>query len=80
MWTFFKDMPGPLLWLYLPQHLVLNVAALLYYPWRGQGGVVLKAKLDALRGLPSVLRRRRLVQRAPSCRCVDVAAGAADAG
>jgi len=63
VWTFFKDMPGPLLWLYLPQHLALNVAALLYYPWRGQGRVVFRAKLDALRGLPSVLRRRRLVQR-----------------
>jgi GT2 family glycosyltransferase len=62
VWTFFKDMPGPLLWLYLPQHLALNILALLYYPWRGQGGVVLKAKLDALRGLPSALRRRKTVQ------------------
>ena len=62
VWTFFKDMPGPLLWLYLPQHIALNVAALFYYPWRGQGNVVLRAKFDALRGLPSVLRRRRLVQ------------------
>ena len=64
VWTFVKNMPGPLLWMYLPQHIVLNVAALLYYPWRGQGRVVLSAKLDALRGLPLVLRRRRLVQRA----------------
>jgi GT2 family glycosyltransferase len=63
VWTFAKDMPGPLLWLYLPQHLALNVAALLYYPWRGQGTAVFKAKLDALRGLPAVLRRRQDVQR-----------------
>jgi GT2 family glycosyltransferase len=63
VWTFIKDMPGPLLWLYLPQHLLLNVAALLYYPWRGQGKVVWRAKRDAIRGLPSVLRRRKLVQR-----------------
>jgi GT2 family glycosyltransferase len=69
VWTFFKDMPGPLLWIYLPQHLALNLAAMLYYPWRGQGKVVLKAKLDALRGLPSVIRRRRIVQRS---RQVDV--------
>ncbi len=26
VWTFFKDMPGPLLWLYLPQHVALNIA------------------------------------------------------
>jgi GT2 family glycosyltransferase len=62
VWTFFKNMPGPLLWWYLPQHLVMNVAALIHYAGRGQGSVVLKAKLDALRGLPSVLRQRRLIQ------------------
>jgi GT2 family glycosyltransferase len=62
VWTFFKDMPWPLLLLYLPQHLVLNLAALLFYPLRGQGSVVWRAKLDALRGLPSVLRRRATVQ------------------
>jgi hypothetical protein len=64
VWTFFKDMPAPLLWLYLPQHIALNIASLLFYPWRGQGRVVLNAKLDALRGLPAVLRQRRLVQAA----------------
>ncbi len=55
-------MPWPLLLLYLPQHLALNVAALVYYPLRGQGRVVWRAKLDALRGLPSVLQRRSKVQ------------------
>ena len=62
VWTFMKDMPGPLLWFYLPQHLALNLAALLRYPGRGQGRVVWKAKLDALRGLGPVLKRRRLIQ------------------
>jgi GT2 family glycosyltransferase len=62
VWTFVKDMPGPLLWMYLPQHIALNLAALAYYPWRGQGRVVFKAKLDALRGLPSMIRRRKSVQ------------------
>lgn len=62
VWTFFKDMPGPLLLLYLPQHLALNAAALVYYPLRGQGRVVWRAKLDAVRGLPSILRRRANVQ------------------
>jgi GT2 family glycosyltransferase len=62
VWTFFKDMPGPLLWLYLPQHVALTLVGLLYYPWRGQGRVVLKAKLDAIRGLRDVLRARKRVQ------------------
>ncbi len=63
VWTFVKDMPAPLLWWYLPQHIALNVAALLYYPWRGQGRVAWKAKVDALRGLGPVLKRRARVQR-----------------
>jgi GT2 family glycosyltransferase len=68
VWTFFKNMPGPLLWLYLPQHVALTVASLLFYPVRRQGRVVWKAKLDALRGLPAVLRERARVQ---STRRVD---------
>jgi GT2 family glycosyltransferase len=63
VWTFFKNMPSPLVWRYLPQHLALNAASLAYYPVRGQGKVVWKAKLDALRALPAILRDRRMVQR-----------------
>jgi len=62
VWTFFKNMPGPLFWLYLPQHMALTIASLFFYPRRGQGRVVLRAKLDALRGLPAVLKQRRLIQ------------------
>lgn len=64
VWTFVKDMPGWLFWFYLPQHLLLNLAALVYFPWRRQGRVVLRAKLDALRQLPRVWRQRRVVQAA----------------
>ena len=63
VWTFVKNMPAPLLWLYLPQHLALNVAALLFYPWRGQGRAAWKAKRDAVRGLPMALAQRRAIQR-----------------
>lgn len=63
VWTFIKDMPGPLLLAYLPQHLALNIAALMYYPWRGQGRVVFRAKFDALRGVAGAWRGRRRVQR-----------------
>ena len=64
VWTFFKNMPAPLLWMYLPQHLALNLASLLFYPLRGQGRAVWRAKWDALVGLPAVLARRRTEQRA----------------
>jgi GT2 family glycosyltransferase len=62
VWTWFKNMPAPLLWWYLPQHLVWNLAACGRYLARGQGHVVCKSKLDALRGLPAIWRKRRETQ------------------
>lgn len=62
VWTFFKDMPAGLLLLYLPHHALMNLASLLVLGARGQGGVALRAKWAALRGLPGVLRERQRVQ------------------
>jgi GT2 family glycosyltransferase len=62
VWTFVKNMPGPLLALYWPHHLVLNLVALAWFTLRGQGRAIWRAKRDALRGLPRVLRQRREVQ------------------
>jgi GT2 family glycosyltransferase len=70
VWTYLKNMPAVLLWMYLPQHLLLNLAALLYYPRRGQGRVVFKAKWDAVRGIPRILKQRRLVQRSRQVRAL----------
>ena len=63
VWTFVKNMPAPLFWLYLPQHLALNVASLFFYPLRGQGRAVWRAKWHALLGLKRVLAQRREEQR-----------------
>jgi GT2 family glycosyltransferase len=62
VWTWCKNMPGPLLCLYLPQHLLLNLGAVLWYALRGQGRTLLRAKWDALRGLPRCWRQRRVIQ------------------
>jgi GT2 family glycosyltransferase len=63
VWTFFKDMPAPLLALYLPQHLLVNVLSVVWFAARGQAGAIVRAKWDALRGLPAILAERRQVQR-----------------
>ena len=63
VWTFLKNMPTPMLWLYLPQHLALNAASLVFYPLRGQGRAVWQAKRDAVRGLRAVLEQRRAMMR-----------------
>lgn len=61
--TFLKDMPWPLLWYYLPQHVLVNLAAIFWLgARRGQARLVARAKWDALRSLGDTLRKRRAVQ------------------
>lgn len=62
VWTWCKNMPGPLLWLYLPQHLLLNLGTVLWFALRGQGVVLLRAKWDALLGLRRCWRQRSVIQ------------------
>jgi len=62
VWTFVKNMPGPLFWLYLPQHLLLNLATVAGFGWRGRARVVLRAKWAAVRGLAAAWRARRRIQ------------------
>ena len=62
VWTFVKNMPGPLLWALLPLHLAANVASLVGLSLRGQGRTAIRAKWHALRGLHRVLRQRQSIQ------------------
>ena len=68
IWTYVKDMPAFLFWLYLPLHLCANLLGVAACAARGQLGVVLRAKRDALIGLPRILRERGRVQAEA---CVD---------
>ena len=62
VWTWVKNMPTVWLWLYGPQHLLLNLGSILGYGLRGQGRVLWRAKWDALCGLPQCWRQRAAVQ------------------
>lgn len=62
VWTYVKNMPSPLFWAYLPQHLLVNVLNVVWFSITGQTRAVLTAKRDAVRALPLVLRERRAVQ------------------
>jgi len=61
--VFLKDMPTPLLLLALPAHLIVNVIGIARGAWRGQAALVVRAKLDALKSLPEIVRQRRAIQR-----------------
>lgn len=63
VWTYCKNMPGVWFWLYLPQHLLLNLGTVLWFALRGQGNILLQAKRDAWRELPRVWRQRQAIQR-----------------
>ena len=62
VWTFVKDMPGILFWLLLPLHLLLNLVSIIWFVLLGRGGVILRAKRDALLGLPKMWRKRQEIQ------------------
>lgn len=62
VWTYFKDMPASLLWLYLPLHLLMNLYYLVTLTFKGSAGAIWRAKRDGLFGIPAALRKRRSVQ------------------
>ena len=63
VWAYVKNMPAVLFWLFLPLHIGVNVASVLWFSVQGRGRILLRAKRDALRGLPGMWRKRRGIQR-----------------
>lgn len=63
VWAFIKDMPGSLFWFYLPLHLAMNLFFLVSFIFKGKGRAIFKAKMDAMRGIPSVIKKRKDVQK-----------------
>ncbi|MEM7225577.1 MAG: glycosyltransferase family 2 protein [Pseudomonadota bacterium] len=64
LWTFVKDMPGPLLATLLPVHALAQLLLLARNLPRGTLGPAVRGLRDGLRGLPEIWRARRRVQRA----------------
>lgn len=62
VWAFIKNMPSLLFWPLLPLHLLLNLVSIIYFSYRGQGKMIRKAKYDALQGIPSMWRKRQVIQ------------------
>jgi len=58
VWVYVKNMPGFLFWLFLPLHVLVNLAAVLRLMLRGQGSVAWRAKRDASKKLPAMWKKR----------------------
>jgi len=62
VWAYVKNMPGWLFWACLPLHVAMNLITVAVFIKRGKGRVILRAKRDALLGLPKMWRKRREIQ------------------
>lgn len=63
VWAYVKNMPGWLFWACLPLHIAMNLATVGMFIMRGNGRVILRAKRDALLGLPKMWRKRQEIQK-----------------
>lgn len=72
VWTYVKNMPAVMFWLYLPQHLWLNIVTIAWYVVNGRALTILAAKRDALLGLPKVWTRRQAIQRQKKVSAADL--------
>ena len=68
VYCYFKNMPLSLLLVTLPFHIMVNLITLVVLAIKGRGGAISKAKLDALKKLPSAIRARKHVSRKVSSR------------
>jgi GT2 family glycosyltransferase len=62
VWTYVKNMPGVLFWCLLPCHIALNLATIIWFTALGRGGVIFRAKRDALKMLPQMWQKRKRIQ------------------
>ena len=53
-------MPG--FWYFLPQHILFNLIALIWFALKGKAGTVFQAKWHALKEFPRVWALRKLTQ------------------
>ena len=72
IWTFVKDMPALLFWLYLPLHLCTMLFFVAYLTLRGQGNAIWRAIFDAMAGLPQQFTKRRMIQEDMKIGSVDL--------
>jgi GT2 family glycosyltransferase len=63
LWYVLKCYPGLLFIFAVPFIIGRNGLAVLYYLYKGRGDIVIRAKIDAIRGLPLILRKRKGVYR-----------------
>lgn len=62
VWVYVMNMPSPWIWIYLPQHLLYSLVAIIFFISHGKAATIFRSKLDAFRGLSRAWRQRRIIQ------------------
>jgi GT2 family glycosyltransferase len=61
-WVYIQNMPDGLIKKTIFAHLAYDLAALIFFVAKGRGGIYLKAKWDAIKGIRKALKKRRKIQ------------------
>ena len=61
-YVFWQNMPLGLLLLYLPERIFFNLLSLLFFSFKGRFRAFVRAKLDVLRNVGVLIRKRRRIQ------------------
>lgn len=62
VWTYVKNMPSPLFEIFLPTHILMTFVVLLYFSAQRKGTIIFRAKMDALKRLPAIWKKRKKIQ------------------
>ena len=72
IWTYLKNMPSLLFWLFLPLHVFINLYFLGSYSLKGRGRVIWAAKRDAVKDLGKIWMKRKNIQSARIASAGDI--------
>ncbi len=72
VWTFIKNMPGLLFYIFIPLHILQNIAAIIKFSVRGQCRIILSAKLDSIKAMKMVLKKRKKIQKMRNVKIGDI--------
>jgi GT2 family glycosyltransferase len=62
VWTYFRNMPSPYFWMYLPAHLLVNIGSIIWFGFFCHRWIVWQAKKDAIKALRGVWSERQHIQ------------------
>jgi GT2 family glycosyltransferase len=71
-WTFLKNVPGPLILILLPVHLLMIFYLGFFFATSGRFRLYMRAKADAFKRIHSMLARRKEIQQTRTCSCLDL--------